>query len=142
MKNNKTLLPLFFMCGSLLFSSSLKAITTETNEDDLSTLLPPEERALVEKALEKKSQKDGEPQKEISPQQEADLEEKPSNPYAQLLKESGVPTTKEQQQTALKKSKQERSSYSSPDNYKRYKTGNRRPGDAFKSTPAQRAFGS
>lgn len=141
MKNNNTLLPLFFMCGSLLFSSSLKAITTETNEDDLSSLLSPEERALVEKELEKQSKKAGGLQKEIPPQKETNLGEKSSNPYATLLEESGVPTTREQQQTALEKSKKERSSYSSPDNYKRYKPGNRRPGDAFKSTPAQRAFG-
>ncbi|HBN22851.1 MAG TPA: hypothetical protein DD412_06400 [Holosporales bacterium] len=135
MKKNNTLLPLFFMCASLLFSSTLKAITTANDEDDLSTLLSPEERALVEKELEKQSKK------EKPSQKESDLGKKSSNPYATLLEESGVPTTKDQQSTALKKSKKRRSSYSSPDNFKRYKPGNRRPGDALKSTPSQRAFG-
>ena len=46
--------PLFFTGISLFFSGTL---TATSNEDDLSSLLSPEERALVEKELEKQSQK-------------------------------------------------------------------------------------
>lgn len=105
MKENNRLAPLFFMGASLLFSPSLKATATETNEDELSTLLSPEERALVEKELEKLSSTNESPQKVDTPQKEPDSKEESSNPYATLLEDSGVSTTKEAQQAALKKSK-------------------------------------
>jgi len=125
--------PLFFTGISLFFSGTL---TATSNEDDLSSLLSPEERALVEKELEKQSQK------EETSQKKADLDEKSSNPYASLLEENGVKTQQDKPNSAIKRPKKEGSSYSSPENYKRYTPGNRRPADALKSTPSQRSFGS
>lgn len=132
MTKNNTLLPYFFACLPLLLSSELKA-ETATDAGDLSTLLSPQERALVEKEL-KKSKKEDPSQKEMDA-------EKSSNPYATLLQDSGVPTTREQEQSVLKKSRKRKSRHSSTDSYQRYKPGNRRPGDALKSRPAERSFG-
>ena len=62
-------------------------------------------KCMLEKELKKQSKK------EKPSQKESDLGKKSSNPYATLLEESGVPTTIDQQNTALKKSKKRRSSY-------------------------------
>lgn len=125
-----------FIAITLLFMGDLKAGGTSLKNDNLSILLTPAERALVEKEASKQSQ-----QKEKRQMPKADLSRRSANPYAELLEENGVKVNKDQQDTPSKKAKR-RSTYSTPENYKRYKTGNRRPADALKSTPAQRAFGN
>jgi hypothetical protein len=143
MKNNSISLVGLFMGASLLLSNPLKAEVynnTAPNDDDLSNLLSPEERALVEKELDKQPQKES-----PSKTEKADLGDKSSNPYATLLDDTDVTsdekTNKDSQDYSPQTPEKQRSSYSSPSNYKRYKTGNRRPGDALKSTPSQRTFG-
>ncbi len=126
MIKNNIFFPLFFTGISLFFSGSL---TATSNDDDLSSLLSPEERALVEKELEKQSQK------EKTSRKEKDLEANP-------LEGTDAKPQEDRPNSALKRPKKEGSSYSSPENYKRYTPGNRRPADALKSTPSQRSFGS
>ncbi len=132
--NKSSALPLtFFLCSFLLFFGSLKAAEPNLESDDLAVLLSPEERALVEKEAKKQSKK------ETTPKEKQGLDKKSSNPYATLLEEKGVKPRDDKSDSTIKPKK--RSSYSAPENYKRYKTGNRRPADALKSTPSQRAFG-
>jgi hypothetical protein len=88
MKNNSISLVGLFMGASLLLSNPLKAEVynnTAPNDDDLSNLLSPEERALVEKELDKQPQKES-----PSKTEKADLGDKSSNPYATLLDDTDV----------------------------------------------------
>lgn len=139
MRAHNTFLATIFTTVSLLFCGEIKAVDANLETDDLGILLSPEERALVEREARKQDRKNKKPQMP-SP----DLNKKSSNPYAELLEENGVKvkTNRQDRQETTSRKKKRRSAYSSPENYKRYKTGSRRPGDALKSTPAQRAFGS
>ncbi len=131
-------LTLSFLCSpSLVYSGDLDVPQAEQQEDDFENLLSQEELEQIKQEAARQSRKST--SNEESPKK---ADEDLVNPYASLLKEKGVKTQADKKEEALApKVKKYKKHTSTTRTYDRYKTGNRRPGDALKSTPAQRAFG-
>lgn len=122
---------------SLLYSAEIEAPNAEQQDDTFANNLSQEELDQIKREADRQSRQST---SQEAPQNDSDSDL--VNPYASLLKKHSVePQNDKKTDAPSPKITHHKKHSSTTRTYDRYKTGNRRPGDALKSTPAQRAFG-